>query len=603
MTAFNTRSATRTRCKPRSFTWLTLAVPLLFACGQQANPDPYAGGISYPWTYTAPEGQLSAQSLTAGGNTLSFERILAARNGWGPIELDRSNGEQKAGDGKTLTLNGQTYSRGFGVHAGSEMRFGLEGTGGARCTRFTSDIGVDDEVGQRGSVVFQVFLDGVKAYDSGTMTGSSATKKIDLDISGKSALHLVVTDAGNGISYDHADWANPKVNCDVPQRSGSLDKTFGTGGIANMGGVDAVLEPSGAVVILDNVGGNFVLKRLLPNGGVTQVLTDVGGDDTARALLRQPDGKIVVAGNSSDNFALVRYNSDLTLDSGFGVGGKIITHLPTTGTETAYALARQPDGKLVVAGSIDVLKQAYPDNTTDFYLSQDLAVVRYSASGTLDPSFGTAGAVIQGFDGPDVFSDTADQARAIAVQPDGKLVIAGTSDFSGGGLGWLLTRLNTSGSLDTAFGTDGLVRGGNYGGFQSMALEPSGSIVVVGYEGRFLNMGRVQRYSTSGVLNGQGEVSFNNAGNEGQNVLNDVLIEPDGKLLVGGFDGVFETPPTYGVARLNPDLSLDTTSASGGILRTTLSIAGDESPSGALLRQPDGKIIIVGSTQTARYFP
>ena len=76
------------------------------------------------------------------------------------------------------------------------------------CTAFQSDVGIDDEVGPNGSVVFQVFLDGVKAYDSGTMNGSAATKTIDLDVTGKSELGLVVTDGGdNGNAYDHADWA------------------------------------------------------------------------------------------------------------------------------------------------------------------------------------------------------------------------------------------------------------------------------------------------------------------------------------------------------------------------------------------------------------
>ena len=606
----NGRQTPPAQARIRSLTWLALAVPLLFGCSQPAAsvPDPYANGVSYPWDYQAPADKLGILSLTPGENNLYFEPILAAHNSWGPIEIDRSNGEQRAGDGKTITLNGKTYSRGFGVHASSELRFSLKGTGGAVCTRFTADVGVDDEVGSRGSVVFQVFLDGVKAYDSGTMTGSSATKQIDLTVSGKTELRMVVTDAGNGISYDHADWAIPKVYCQAPNASGSLDKSFGTGGIANVGGVDAVLEPSGAVLIADSVGGNFVLKRLLASGSVTQVVTDLGGDDTARALLRQPDGKVVLAGNSGNNFALVRYNADLSLDSGFGLGGKVITHLPTTGAETAYALTRQPDGKLVVAGSLDVLKQDYPDNPTDFHLSTDLAVVRYTASGALDTSFGTAGVVSQGFDGPDVFSDTDDEARAIIAQPDGKLLIAGKSDFSGGGLSWLLTRLNASGSLDTGFASGGLVRGGYYGIFNNVTLEPSGNLIVVGYEGRFLNTGRVQRYNASGGLTGQGDVPFNSATFGNQNVLSDVLVQPDGKLLVGGFNGVFNdgAPPevtTYGVARLNPDLSLDTTFAASGILTTPLGIAGDESPSGALLRQPDGKIVVVSGTQTARYFP
>lgn len=198
--------------------WLT-------GCSQPISPadDPYAGGVSYPWTYTAPPKKFTALSLTAGDNNLYYEPILAARNSWGPIEIDHSNGEQAAGDGKTLTLNGKRYTRGFGTHAGSEMRYTLEGAD-ATCNRFTVDVGVDDEVGNKGSVVFQVYLDGQKAYDSGTMTGASATKQVDLNIAGKHELRLVVTDASNGMSYDHADWAQPLISCQATSPSLTLNQ-------------------------------------------------------------------------------------------------------------------------------------------------------------------------------------------------------------------------------------------------------------------------------------------------------------------------------------------------------------------------------------------
>ncbi len=203
---------------------LGLGLPLLlFACGQGpgAGPDSsasdYPNGPDQPWSYTRPADQVQTQSLTPGVNTLYYEPILAATNGYGPIEVDHSNGESKAGDGHTLTLNGKTYKRGFGVHANSEIRYSLKGTNGAQCVRFTSDVGVDDEVGNKGSVVFQVFLDGVKRYDSGKLTGASATKQIDLNVTGAQELRLVVTDAGDNRYYDHADWATPLLYCQTQQ--------------------------------------------------------------------------------------------------------------------------------------------------------------------------------------------------------------------------------------------------------------------------------------------------------------------------------------------------------------------------------------------------
>ncbi|WP_235610489.1 NPCBM/NEW2 domain-containing protein [Deinococcus aerius] len=575
------------------------------ACSQSSPPaasDPYANGASYSWAYTAPAGRLSALSLTPGENNLYFEPILAARNGWGPIEIDRSNGEQAPGDGRPLTLNGKTYARGFGTHAGSELRYSLRGTG-AVCTRFTADIGVDDEVGNRGSVVFQVYLDGVKAYDSGTITGASATRQVNLDIRNRQELRLVVTDAGNGKSSDHADWAVPKVFCERPA-SGRLDTTFGSSGRADVGGSDAVLEPGGAVLISDTAGGDFVLKRLAADGTVRQVTTDFGGPDAAYAIARQPDGKVVVVGQSGNNFAAARYNPDLTLDTGFGTGGKVITDLGSLGLEAAYAVAVQGDGRIVAAGTT---VQPVPEGTPS---SNDLAVVRYNANGTLDSTFGTGGVVVQRFDPPSDYS--VDEARAVAVQPDGRIVIAGKADASGGGRSRLLMRLNANGAPDTTFAGSGLIRGDIYSIFNDVALEPDGDIVVVGYEGRYFGNGVVQRYGPGGALQDETQLQFTADLFGNQNVLSDVLVQPDGKILVGG---AAYTPPAnggtglneYAFARLNSSLSLDTSFGTGGKVLTGLGVAllpsgGEETPLGALLRQSDGKIVVV-ATQSARYWP
>lgn len=128
-------------------------------------------------------------------------------NGWGPYERDRSNGDAGAGDGQTITLNSATYAKGLGVHAGSELRYALNGL----YQNFLADVGVDDEVGSTGSIVFQVWADGTKLFDSGAMTGTSATKSVNVSVSGKNELRLIVTDSGNGNSSDHGDWANARL--------------------------------------------------------------------------------------------------------------------------------------------------------------------------------------------------------------------------------------------------------------------------------------------------------------------------------------------------------------------------------------------------------
>ena len=586
---------------------------LLAACGQTAPPpapaadqpgaDPYAGGVSYPWTFDAPAGKVDVLTLTPDINSLTFEPLLAARNSWGPIELGRSNGEQGAGDGKTLTLGGKTYPRGFGVHAGSEMRFSLKGTPGAQCSRFTADIGIDDEVGSKGSVVFQVFLDGVKAYDSGTLTGSSATKKVDVDIKGKKELRLIVTDAGNGISYDHADWANPKIDCTpavAAGPAGSLDNTFGLGGRASVGGVAATTEPDGSLLLADTVIQNFVLRRFSPNGDLIQTATDLGGDDVPAAVLRQSDGKIIVAGTSDGRFAAVRYLSNLDLDTTFGDGGILTTELAQGAT--AYAAALLPSGQLVIAGDIQQAGKA-PYNIP----SLDLTVARYSKNGKLDRNFGKSGVATLSFDVPggDVSDDSA---RSIVVQPDGKLLVVGKSDPAGGALGrrGLILRLNTSGSLDTSFGSGGKVITNAYGIFNGAALEPDGSVVVVGYDGRYFGNGMVQRYSALGKLTGQATINFSDGGLGTENILGHVLVR-GGKVMVGGANqiNVFGTP-VYAFARLNSDLSLDSGFGTGGKVFTTLPVifagTGTESLQGALLQQTDGKVMVI-SDQTERYWP
>ncbi|WP_309573365.1 NPCBM/NEW2 domain-containing protein [Deinococcus sp.] len=152
-------------------------------------------------------------TLASGDNALSGVVWSRATNGWGDVELDRSNGENKTGDGHTLTLNGKTYARGYGVHASSQLDFQVDG----RCQALSADIGVDDEVGSKGRVVFRVLGDGAVLFDSGAMTGASATRSVRVDITGLSSVRLEVMDGGDGTAYDHADWASPTLlSCTAP---------------------------------------------------------------------------------------------------------------------------------------------------------------------------------------------------------------------------------------------------------------------------------------------------------------------------------------------------------------------------------------------------
>ncbi|MFF2937555.1 beta-galactosidase [Streptomyces mirabilis] len=143
------------------------------------------------------------------GNTyLSDLPLVKAVNGWGPVEKDLSNGESKAGDGHTLTIGGTTYAKGLGVHADSQVRVYL----GGGCTRFTATAGVDDEVGDGGSVSFRVVADGRPLLDTPVVYGTDGGTAVNVDVTGAGWLDLLV-DGGGDISSDHADWAAARLTC------------------------------------------------------------------------------------------------------------------------------------------------------------------------------------------------------------------------------------------------------------------------------------------------------------------------------------------------------------------------------------------------------
>ncbi|HKT05416.1 MAG TPA: beta-galactosidase [Rugosimonospora sp.] len=140
---------------------------------------------------------------------LSDLPFLSASNGWGPVERDTSNGENAAGDGHTITLNGVTYPKGLGVHPASDVGFYL----GGRCGTLAAVVGVDDEVGSSGSVRFHVLVDGAEVWSSGVLTGADAGLPVSVSVAGGQQLDLVVDDGGDGNGLDHSDWAAAKVAC------------------------------------------------------------------------------------------------------------------------------------------------------------------------------------------------------------------------------------------------------------------------------------------------------------------------------------------------------------------------------------------------------
>jgi uncharacterized delta-60 repeat protein len=220
-------------------------------------------------------------------------------------------------------------------------------------------------------------------------------------------------------------------------------------------------------------GFDFALARYNPNGSLDssfgsggKVTTDFfNGSDICYAIAIQPDQKIVAAGYMSDNFALARYNSDGSLDTTFGTEGE--TNIDFWGAQDyAFAIALQPDGKILAAGYAE-----------SFFSGIDFALARLNSDGLLDDSFGSLGRITTDF-----FGDN-DAVLGLAIQPDDKILAAGFATASAG-KDFALVRYNTDGGLDTTFGSAGQVNtdlmGGDDLGF-GLALTPKGRAMVTGY--------------------------------------------------------------------------------------------------------------------------
>ncbi|WP_206308486.1 NPCBM/NEW2 domain-containing protein [Streptomyces sp. A1277] len=145
----------------------------------------------------------------AGSSYLSDLPRLSASNGYGPVEKDTSNGESAAGDGHPLTIGGEVFAKGLGVHAASSVEY----YAGGACSTVTARVGVDDEKGTKGSVTFEIWADGTKAASTGVLTNAMPAQPLSADVSGARVVRLVVGDGGDGVDSDHADWADLRITC------------------------------------------------------------------------------------------------------------------------------------------------------------------------------------------------------------------------------------------------------------------------------------------------------------------------------------------------------------------------------------------------------
>jgi uncharacterized delta-60 repeat protein len=397
---------------------------------------------------------------------------------------------------------------------------------------------------------------------------------------------------------------------------GELDPTFGSQGrvttafeihgFSDDEGEELLLQPDGKVVVVGTSfyalpnppgggGSSFILARYLGNGaldasfGVAGRISYEAGSTNSRAAaaVLQPDGRILVVGIAwvgiAEDYwdvAIARFLPDGSLDGAFGDGGIVTTDF-AAGSDFAEAVALQPDGKIVVAGSAETV----PGN----FISRDFVVARYLVDGTPDSSFGDGGYVTTSLGGND-------GAGTVAVQSDGKILAAGGrlgGDFS-------LVRYQPDGSLDPTFGTGGTVLT-DFGGedyVTSVVLQPDGRILAAGssWTGGGSFTFDLARYSNTGILDpsfGAGGKVVTTFGG-GNDAARAVALQPDGRIVAGGRAGSSSISSLdFAVARFEPDGTLDRSFGIGG--RITTDFVGDADTVSDIVVQPDGKIVAAGT--------
>ncbi len=351
-----------------------------------------------------------------------------------------------------------------------------------------------------------------------------------------------------------------------------------------------VNNPTGTLTSENVTDVNVICDTQTPSGSLdpsfgSQGRVTAGLFGGADAIAIQSDGKIVGLGD----MRLARYNADGSLDTTFGTAGEVTITLAGTLQDETADVAIQPDGKIVVVG------EARPGNVNS---RNDFAVARFNADGTVDTTFGTGGKTYVDFFG------SHDQANAVLIQPDGRILaighaatVLGTNDFA-------VARLTSAGALDTTFDTDGRINVNVLGDVDlayAGALQTDGAVVIVGEvaannsDGADTGLVRLtangtpdSTFGTNGVVH----IAYSPSGDE----ADDVAIQSDGKIVIAGNMLVGSTAD-FLIARLNADGTRDNSFGTQGIVTTAFGTLQDFARAVAI--QPDGKIVAAGQASAA----
>ena len=372
-----------------------------------------------------------------------------------------------------------------------------------------------------------------------------------------------------------------------------LDYSFDDDGmVESLGGAsspDVAIQSDDKIVIVSGAQGNFFLTRLNADGtldttfaGDGTLSIDFGGTDNATSVVIQSDGKIIVAGYSSGNYAVARVNPSGILDLGFSGDGRAIFDFQT-GVDLARAVALAPGGKIVVVGSVDS--------------ELGFGVLQLNSDGSPDTSFSGDGKVITDIGGQETAED-------VIVRFDGKIVVCGTTRLFGSTHDdFALLRYNANGTLDTNFDGDGRLTT-DFDGLDNrvfaMKQTPSGTLVVVGHSRSSAggNSGiTVARYSQSGSLdpsfNGVGWAYYNLYTNGGEHAY-DVAVNISGDITLAGQIQRVSAGHDLLLMRLKGDGRPDPKFGTGG--RVTTVIGSDFSLGGyGIAVQQSGKIVVAGA--------
>lgn len=396
----------------------------------------------------------------------------------------------------------------------------------------------------------------------------------------------------------------------TPAAGGEPDLSFGVAGKVTtdfFGFPDAgralLLQPDGKIIVGGAASRNknvfcFALARYEGDGSLDasfgsagKVVTDALGSGSIFTLALLPGGKILAAGSTAgqgDDFAMACYNHDGSLDRNFGAGGIVVTDFGSS--ELAFDMTIQPDGKILLAGS------AGRGNAP----CSSLVVARYEKTGRLDSSFGKGGKATIEFSGCGY-----DRVNAIALQPDGKIIVAGRADENSERSPGVISRLKSDGSVDTTFGGSGKVTLnflGHQNQLNAIAGQPDGKAVVAGWAGRGAGLPNVlalARYNSDGRLDASfgkdGMITNDFSGRGGE--ARAIALQSDGAIVVAGLAGSLKAARPqvdFALQRYRSDGSLDTSFGKSGSATTDFSDVIDWAD--AIAIQQDGKIVLAGYT-------